>query len=203
MVLEVITGPMFSGKTEELLRRMRRERIAKKRVILFKPKLDKRYSLKSVNTHYGSALHAVPVKDTAEMIKIINGMDQKPQLIGVDEVQFLDDKFIDFCIKHKSEMDIIVSALNLDFKKEPFKFLNSNRHLGELMVHAQNSSLGAVCTHSDNGKICGREAVYSQRLINGKPAPKDSPLVLVGSVEAYEARCPKHHFLPAALEKYL
>lgn len=196
MVLEVISGPMYSGKTEELLRRIRREKIAKKKVILFKPKIDDRYELKTISTHYGSVLEAIPVSSTAEMISYLTGLEQKPQVIGIDEIQFFDDEVINFCLKHKDEVDIIVSSLNLDFRGKPFTFKDSKKHVGDLIVYAQNTSLSAICTHMKNGEICGRNAIHTQRLINGQPAPHDSPLILVGSVEAYEARCHKHHFVP-------
>lgn len=195
MVLEMITGPMYSGKTEELLRRIRREQIAHKKVILFKPSIDDRYSLKAITTHYGNELTAIPVKDTENMLKHLNEIG-KQDIIGIDEIQFFDEKIIDFCLKNKEKFHIIASGLNLDFRGEPFKLKDSKRHIGEIMVHAKNISLHAICTHKQYLGICGKDARYTQRLINGEPAPYESPLILVGSLEAYEARCGEHHIVP-------
>ncbi len=195
MALEVISGPMFSGKTEELLRRIRREQIAKRKVLLFKPNIDKRYSEDSVSSHNKSMLKATVIDSAAEIERQFRL--HQPEVIGIDEIQFFDDSVLDFCLKNKKTVKIIVSCLNLDFRGEPFKFFNSNKHIGELIVHANEAKmLSAICTHNGNGKICGKEAFFTQRLINGKPAPYFSPLILVGSTEAYEARCSEHHSVP-------
>lgn len=122
-------------------------------------------------------------------------------IIGIDEIQFFDDKILDFCLGYSLERLIIVTGLNLDFRGEPFKFRNSKKHIGELMPYSQVTSLSAVCTYSDNKKICGRDAYFTQRFINGKPAEYHSPLVLVGGKEKYEARCEMHFQRPEKTDK--
>ncbi len=189
--LQVITGCMFAGKTAELLRRIKREMIAGRRVQLFKPLMDGRYSVKHVMTHDKLGIEAIPVSDTRELTAFLN----EPEVIGIDEVQFFDPAVIGLCLEQvKQGKTVIVSALATDFRGEPFRFKNSSLHIGDLMPHAVVTTLRAICTCRDeNDKICGEEADMTQRLIDGKPASRDSPLILVGSTDSYEARCRKHH----------
>jgi thymidine kinase len=191
--LQIITGCMYAGKTAELLRRIRREMIAGRRVQLFKPQMDTRYSEQQVVTHDKTGIAAVPVSSTQELVAFLND----PDVIGIDEVQFFDPAVIGFCIEQvKNGKTVIVSALATDFRGEPFRFRNSSLHIGDLMPHGNVITLRAICTHKDeNGKICGDDANMTQRLINGEPAPADSPLILVGSTDSYEARCRRHHFV--------
>lgn len=189
--LQIITGCMYAGKTAELLRRIKREMIAGRRVQLFKPQMDNRYSDKQVMTHDKTGIAAVPVSNTQELVAFLND----PDVIGIDEVQFFDPAVIGFCLEQvKNGKTVIVSALATDFRGEPFRFRNSSLHIGDLMPHGMVTTLRAICTYKDdNGKICGEEADMTQRLIDGKPAPPESPLILVGSTDSYEARCRKHH----------
>jgi thymidine kinase len=189
--LQIITGCMYAGKTAELMRRIRREIIAGRHVQLFKPVIDQRYSITHVMSHDKASIEAVPVGSTQELIAFL----KEPDVIGIDEIQFFDPAIIGFCLEQvKQGKTVICSALATDFRGEPFKFRNSSLHIGDLLPHASITSLRAICTYrEENGKICGEEADMTQRLIDGKPAPRESPLILVGSVDAYEARCRKHH----------
>ena len=184
-MIEFITGCMFCGKTEELIRRMRRESISGKKVVLFKPKIDNRYSEEYVTTHDGVSFRCI----TAENSDDLYGYDA--DVIGIDEVQFLDDGVVRFCRKFRNKL-IIVSGLNTDFMGKPFKFKDSERHVGELMAISKVYYLSAICTCKENGEICGREANFTQRLANGKPVYHDDKLVVIGGKEQYEARCEKH-----------
>jgi thymidine kinase len=184
---------MYAGKTAELQRRLRREIIAGRRVQIFKPVIDKRYSVTHVTTHDKVGVEAIPVADTQELISFL----KDPDVIGIDEIQFFDPAIIGFCLEQvRRGKTVIVSALATDFRGEPFCFRNSSLHIGDLMPHGIITTLRAICTYKDEHDIiCGDEADMTQRLIDDKPAPYDSPLILVGSTENYEARCRKHHFI--------
>lgn len=192
---------MFCGKTEELIRRLRREEIAGRDVVIFKPAIDSRYDLVQVSSHNRSTLPAIPINATIEMYQRVT---PHTNVIGIDEVQFLNDTVIDFCLEQvERERKVICSGLNLDFRGEPFRFMNSQKHIGYLMAHAMNTTLRAICMYEDAAAKdsiaamrCGAEADFTQRLIDGRPAPYDSPLVVVGSKESYEARCRKHFERP-------
>jgi thymidine kinase len=191
--LQIITGCMYAGKTAELQRRIRRQIIAGRKVQLFKPIIDTRYSVTHVTSHDRIGIEAIPVGSTAELIAFL----KDPDVIGIDEVQFFDPSVIGFCLEQvKLGKTVICSALATDFRGEPFRFKNSGLHIGDLLPHAIVTSLRAICTFKeDDGTICGRDADMTQRLIDGKPASPESPLVMVGSMDAYEARCRKHHFI--------
>jgi thymidine kinase len=190
----VITGCMYAGKTAELQRRIRRETLAGRRVQLFKPVMDDRYSSTEVISHDSHAIAAVPVKNATELVSFLNN----PDVVGIDEIQFFDLAIVGVCLElARSGVSVICSALATDFRGEPFCFSGSSHHIGELLPYAHVISLRAICTHrGEDDRICGRDAMMTQRLINGKPAPRDSPLVLVGGKEAYEARCREHHIVP-------
>jgi len=191
--IELIVGPMFCGKTEELLRRLRRLEIAREKVQLFKPKIDTRYSQNDVSTHYGLTMPGILVEDTKELIK---KYDSSVGVIGIDEIQFFDDEIIDFLLNNQNKHLFIASGLPLNFRAEPFNFKNSDKHLGNLMPHTRPTYLDSICD------TCGVGADFTQRLINGKPAPYDSDLILVGGKEkdnkkdSYEARCLEHFYKP-------
>ncbi|MBI4739525.1 thymidine kinase [Candidatus Woesearchaeota archaeon] len=199
--LEFITGCMFCGKTEELIRRLRREKIAGKEVVIFKPAIDDRYEFLSVSSHNRSQLPATPINETKDMYKCLSS---RVQVVGIDEVQFLDDAVIDFCLEQVAVgRNVIASGLNLDFRGEPFRFMNSQKHVGYLMAYAINTTLRAICVYekaskneSGSPERCGAEADFTQRLIDGQPAPYDSPLIVVGSKDSYEARCRAHFAVP-------
>jgi len=185
--IELIIGPMFCGKTEELLRRLRRIKIPNTQIQLFKPAIDTRYSENDVSTHSGLNMPGILVKDTAELIE---KFDKEAEVIGIDELQFFDDKIIDFLLDNQDKHLFIVSGLPLNFRGNPFKFKDSEKHIGDLMPYTRITTLNAVCN------TCGTDADFTQRLINSKPAHYDSPLILVGGKESYEARCIKHFHKP-------
>ncbi|AHF80074.1 thymidine kinase [Thermococcus paralvinellae] len=185
--LEVITGPMFAGKTTELIKRIERQMFAKRKAALFKPSIDNRYSESEVVAHNGLRYEAYVIPTTEEGVKMIYNITKKEKLevIGVDEVQFFPFSIVETLNKLADEgIYVIAAGLNLDFKGDPFPVTK------ELLVRADNIVyLTAICT------VCGAPATRSQRLINGKPAPRDSPVILVGGLESYEARCRKHHIV--------
>ena len=187
-MLEVIVGPMFAGKTSELIRRVERERYAKKKVSIFKPSLDTRYSTTHVHTHNGLSYPAYIVPATREGVEEIvrKTLEEGYETIGVDEAQFFPLELVEELDRLAGEgVRVIVAGLNLDFRGEPFETVK------ELLARADHITyLTAVCT------VCGAEATRTQRLIDGKPAPYDSPRILVGGKEAYEARCRRHHYVP-------
>ncbi len=189
--LQVITGCMYAGKTAELLRRVKREMIAGRKVQLFKPLIDSRYALNHVMTHDKHGIEAIPVSDTRELLAFLNN----PDVIAIDEVQFFDPAVIGFCLEQcKAGRTVICSALATDFRGEPFTFRNSSLHIGDLLPHAVVTTLRAICTYrNEEGVICGKDADMTQRLIDGKPASRDSPTVLIGGTDSYEARCRLHH----------
>ncbi|WP_099212184.1 thymidine kinase [Thermococcus henrietii] len=186
--LEVITGPMFAGKTSELIKRIERQAYAKRKVALFKPSIDDRYSRSDVVAHNGLRYRAYVVPTSEEGVRSIVELTRKEgfDVIGIDEVQFFPMGIVDALNELADEgVYVIASGLNLDFKAEPFPVMK------ELLVRADNIVyLTAVCT------VCGRPATRSQRLIDGKPAPRDSPVIMVGGKESYEARCRLHHEVP-------
>jgi thymidine kinase len=181
--LEVICGSMFSGKSEELIRRLRRANIARQKVQVFKPAIDQRYHQEKVTSHAGTAFDAVPVAKSKEIIERV-AMDTT--VVGIDEAQFFDDGILDV-VQELVERDIrvIVAGLELDFRGEPFGSMPI------LMAKAEEvTKLQAICM------VCGEAASRTQRLVNGKPARYDDPIVIVGAAELYEARCRLHHEVP-------
>ena len=180
--LEVITGSMFSGKSEELIRRIRRAKYAKQKIVVFSPSIDNRYGENKVYSHNKNNVDSYSVKNIEQMEKImLDNIDAR--VIGIDEIQFFDPQIVDFCKKYVDlGRRIIVAGLDLDFRANPFI------PMPELMSIADEvNKLSAICT------VCGKPGYASQRLINGEPAYEDDPLVLVGASENYEARCRIHH----------
>ena len=186
--LEVITGPMFAGKTSELIKRIERQAYAKRKVALFKPSIDNRYSTSDVVAHNGLRYKAYVVPTDENGVRMIVDLTSREgfEVIGVDEVQFFPMEIVGALNELADRgVYVIASGLNLDFKAEPFPVMK------ELLIRADNIVyLTAVCT------VCGRPATRSQRLIDGKPAPRDSPVIMVGGKESYEARCRLHHEVP-------
>src|SRR3989338_4354316 len=199
MPLEVIVGSMFSGKSEELIRRVRRSIIAGQKVQVFKPGIDARRSLYHVTTYDGIRIDAFPVKDSKE---ILEKLEKDTDVVAIDEAQFFDDVEIETVeLLAKMNKIVIVSCLNLDFRGEPFPLKESKKNIGEIITRADTvDKLTGICTHKvdKEGKItiCGARAVFTQRIIDGKPAPYDAPTILLGSQEAYEARCRAHYQIP-------
>ncbi len=181
--IEVICGSMFSGKTEELIRRVRRARIARQKVQVFKPVLDNRYAIEKVTSHNGVHFQATPVQDAAELMARI---EPDTTVVAVDEVQFFDWQIAEVCNKLADRgVRVIVAGLDMDFRGEPFG------PMPLLMAQAERvDKLQAICVQ------CGAPASRTQRLINGKPAAYDDPIILVGASEVYEARCRHCHEVP-------
>jgi len=181
--VEVICGSMFCGKTEELIRRLRRARIAKQQVQVFKPAVDNRYDQKKVTSHSGIDLDALPVSSSAS---ILEALDPNTTVVGVDEVQFFDEGIVDVveALAEKG-LRVIVTGLDMNFRGEPFGCMPL------LLARAERvDKLQAICM------VCGDAASRTQRLVDGKPAHYNDPIVVVGAQEMYEARCRKHHEVP-------
>ncbi len=180
MTLEVIIGPMFSGKTSELIRLVEREVYAKKKGAIFKIAFDKRYSSRQVVTHNGLKYDAYTVASSKEGLEKIEGVTRSNGLdaIGVDEVNFFPGALVGVLDRLADDKKVIACGLNLNFRAEPFPTTM------ELAARADRVRyLSAVCV------VCGQEATRTQRLIGGRPAPKESPLIVVGGKEMYEPRC--------------
>lgn len=185
---ELITGPMSCGKTEELLRRVRRCIIAKKKVVVISPDIDTRAGGDYIESRNGLWLDAVKVKHSAQIMSVV----KDAQIVAIDELQFFDKNIVQVISKLMSEgKKVIGTGLELDFKAEPFG------SMPELMCIATKvDKLHAVCMK------CGcEEATRTQRLIDGKPADKSSPLIMIGGDETYEARCIKCYELPDVKKK--
>jgi thymidine kinase len=175
--LEVVCGPMFSGKSEELIRRLRRAKIAKQRVVVFKPALDTRYATEQIVSHNGMALDAYATDNPQDIIDhvIKHGID----VVGIDEVQFFPKEIINaICQLVALGKQVIVGGLDLDFRGVPFGPMPTL-----LAIADEVTKLQAICSK------CGCNAHFSQRLVNGKPAKFNDPIILVGAQETYQARC--------------
>jgi thymidine kinase len=181
--IELICGSMFSGKTEELIRRVRRAMIAKQQIQVFKPQIDDRYSIEEVTSHNGQKLKAIPVADSSNIPALV---DDKTTVVAIDEVQFFDKGIIEIVEQlADSGIRVILGGLDLDFRGVPFG------PMPELMCRAEEvQKLYAICV------ICGNPASRTQRLVDGHPAYFDDPLIMVGAQERYEARCREHHHIP-------
>jgi thymidine kinase len=181
--IEVITGSMFCGKTEELIRRLRRATIAKQKVQVFKPKIDKRYADEKVTSHAGANFDAQPINNSSEILTHLNN---DTTVVAIDEAQFFENGVVAITQQLADKgIRVIVAGLDLDFRAEPFG------PMPLLMAKAEDvSKLHAICV------ICGEEASRTQRLVDNHPARYDDPVVIVGAAELYEARCRKHHDVP-------
>ena len=182
--LDVIVGCMFSGKTEELIRRLERVRIAGRTILLFKPTIDDRYEVNAVVTHYGRefAAHLLePGEETIDALERSVGEDalKAAAVVAFDEGNFFSERLPDLCQELVGMgKRVIVAGLDLTFAEEPFE------PMPKLMALADRvDKLQAVCV------VCGGVATRSQRLIDGKPAPVDGPVIQVGGLGSYEARC--------------
>jgi len=182
--IEVIAGVMFSGKSEELQRRVRRAQIAKRRVQVFKSHLDERYAgLRHVSSHDGRMIEATPIGTAGDLMRAL-----KPdtEVVAIDETQFLDDAIVDVSTALAERgVRVIVAGTDTDFRGEPFGAM------AQLMAVAETvDKLSAICM------VCGDDACRNQRIIDGRPAPYDSPVILVGGSDSYEARCRHCHRVP-------
>jgi thymidine kinase len=181
--IEVITGSMFSGKTDELIRRLRRARIARQSVQVFKPVIDNRYGVDKVTSHAGSEFEATPVRRAADIEPLLR---PETTVVAIDEAQFFEPQVAEFSQQLAERgIRVIVAGLDQDFRGEPFG------PMPQLMSLAEHvDKLHAICA------VCGEEASRTQRLINDQPAAYDEPVVVVGASELYEARCREHHAVP-------
>lgn len=194
--MTVITGPMFSGKSIELIRHVNRLKVAGKRVIVFNFSEDMRYtSTADAASKDGLTTWAVPTRNAAEISERVL---PEHEVVVVDEVQFFDDATADLLLQYADEgREVLVAGLNLDFRGEPFVLQGGGRSMADLLVRADHiHTLSAICTHKIDGKVCGAHATRTQRLRGGEPVPANDPLVQVGAQESYEARCRQHHFVP-------
>ena len=182
--VEVVTGVMFSGKSEELIRRVRRAIIAKKKVQVFKSHLDERYAgIYRISSHDGRSVDAVPI-DTPDQIAQL--VQPETQVIAIDEAQFLDPSIVELATSLANRgARVILAGTDSDFRGEPFGPMPQLLAVAEVV-----DKLHAICV------ICGNPASRNQRLIGGKPARYDSPTIMVGSTESYEARCRACHSVP-------
>lgn len=183
--IEVICGPMFAGKSEELIRRVKTLSFAHQKIMAFKPMIDDRYDKSAIASHDGEKWEAHAVKNCEELLSFIT---DDVQVVAIDEVQFFGDCVISLVEDLANRgMRVIVAGLDTDFRGEPFGPMPSLLARAEFVT-----KLSAACT------ICGCAATRTQRLVNGEPAAYDDPIILVGAKEAYEARCRKHHCVPKA-----
>ena len=182
--IELVCGSMFSGKTEELLRRIRRAEIARKRLQVFKPRMDDRYGMVRVASHDGVAHENVVVVEKA--VEILAHVAPDTEVVAIDEIQFYDWAIADVCttLAYRG-MRVIGAGLDQDFRGEPFGPMPLLLALAERI-----DKLHAICV------ICGASASRTQRLIDGRPANYHDPIILVGGSESYEARCRHCHQIP-------
>ncbi len=181
--VELICGSMFSGKSEELIRRVRRATFGNLSVRVFKPAIDNRYAEESVVSHNGTSILARPVDSSAD---ILNYIDENIDVIGIDEIQFFDEQIVEIVDELANRgYRVIVAGLDTDFRGEPFGPMPALMALSEIVT-----KLNAICP------VCGSPASRTQRLIDGEPASYDDPIILVGASESYEPRCRHHHEVP-------
>lgn len=181
--LEAIIGPMFAGKTTELLNReyaYRFDPIHHYKTLIFKPSIDKRYSETDIATHDGKTRPAIQVGYSLELEE--KALKTRPRYVFIDEIQFFDEDIIGV-VKNllREDIGVVFTGLNLDYRGEPFKFRDSQRDMGELLIRADDiTTLYAKC------KMCGKEASKTYR------KSKDSDIVIVGGADIYEPRCNRH-----------
>lgn len=181
--IEIIVGPMYSGKSEELIRRIRRAQIARQKIQVFKPAIDDRYSIEEVVSHSGDKIKAYNISSSSDIHKYL---EEDTKVVAVDEVQFLDEGIVNVCRELADKgLRVIAAGLDMDFRGEPFGPTPRLLAIAEFV-----DKLTAICVK------CGAPATRTQRLINGKPANYSDPTILVGAQESYEARCRQHHEVP-------
>ena len=178
--IEIVTGPMFAGKSEELIRRIKRLEYAKKKVLVFRPRIDNRYSLDEVVSHSNNRRKSIVIDAAKDILPFIS---EDTYAVVIDEIQFLDHELIPLS-EHLANIGIrvILGGLDSDFRGEPFPVT------AEMMARAEFvTKLTAICVR------CGSPATKTQRIVNGKPAHYLDPIVVVGAAEAYEPRCRHCH----------
>lgn len=181
--VEVVCGCMFSGKSEELIRRLRRAVIARQKIQVFKPAIDDRYAVDQVRSHNGSGIDATPVSSSMELLRSVAA---DTTVVGIDEAQFFDADLPGVVNHLASEgRRVICAGLDLDFRGEPFGPMPTLLAMAERV-----DKLTAICM------VSGEPATRTQRIIDGRPASYDDPIILVGAKESYEARSRRHHIVP-------
>ena len=175
--LEVICGPMFSGKSEELMRRIRRAKIARQKVITFKHRLDDRHAIEYIVSHDGNRVEALPLDNVQRILEIAQA--DYISVIGIDEAQFFSKEIVPIiCSLIAHGKRVIVAGLDLDFRGAPFGCMPLLLAIADTVT-----KLKAICTE------CGDDAHFTQRLVNGNPAKYDDPIIMIGAQESYQARC--------------
>lgn len=181
--IEVISGSMFAGKTEELIRRIKRLQYAKKNILVFKPSVDDRFSIDEVVSHNGSSIKSIIISKSKDILQYIDG---RVDAVAIDEVQFFDNEIINVAdFLADKGIRVIIAGLDRDFRGEPFGCMP------ELLTKAEFvTKLTAICS------VCGAPATRTQRLVNNMPASYSDEIVLVGASESYEPRCRHCHQVP-------
>lgn len=178
--IEVICGPMFAGKSEELIRRIKRIEYAKKKVIVFKPLIDNRYSENEVVSHNKRKTKCYNLSTSSDVYEYIS---EDTYAVAFDEVQFMDEGILDVCQELADKgIRVICAGLDNDFRGEPFSIMPQLLCMAEYVT-----KLTAICN------VCGSNATRTQRIVNGVPASYDDPIIIVGASEAYEPRCRHCH----------
>jgi thymidine kinase len=187
--LIAITGSMFSGKTEELIRRVRRALYARRSVQVFKQAIDTRSGRTEIRSHNGVPHGAIAVSTSEELLARV---DETTDVVAIEEAQFFDDGIVEACRDlADAGYEVVATGLDMDFRGEPFG------PMPRLLAEADEIvKLRAICAR------CGRDASRSQRLIDGRPAPVSAPIILVGAEESYEARCRHCHEVPEGVFQY-
>ena len=181
--IEVICGPMFAGKSEELIRRVKTLSYAHQKIVAFKPAIDNRYDKSAIASHDGEKYQAFAITSAENILPLV---ESDVQVVAIDEVQFFKDSIVSICESLADRgVRVIVAGLDTDFRGEPFGVMPLLLARAEFVT-----KLSAACT------VCGCAATRTQRLVDGKPANYDDPIILVGAKESYEARCRKHHIVP-------
>lgn len=194
-LIEVIYGPMFAGKTSEMIRQIDMAIISKLEIMVFKPKIDNRYKkVDEICTNNGYSFKSVVVEKSLDITDHVKKISKTIDKIFIDEVQFFDEKIVevvDYLSKEKG-IDVVLAGLALDFKGAPFG------QMPKLLGMAQKiKSLTAICVYEkEDGTVCRKPAYFTQRLVNGKPAHYDSPIILVDGINHYTARCEEHWEVP-------
>lgn len=180
--IEVICGGMFSGKTEELIRRIRRAIIAGQTVQVFKPQIDTRHGIEEIISHNGQRTEAVSVPDASQILPMV---EEETTVVAIDEAQFFSSDVVTVAEQlADDDIRVLIAGLDTDFRGEPFGCMP------DLLCRAEEViKLNAICV------ICGNPASRTQRLVDGKPAYYDDPIILVGAHESYQPRCRKHHIV--------
>lgn len=187
--LAVICGPMFSGKSRELIRLMHIAEIAGQRTVIFKPGIDTRYSHSDVASHDGIRMQAYSVDSSREILAVLSRFETLPEVVGIDEGQFFDAGLPAVCLWLVDRgRRVVVAGLDRNFRGEPFGSMPDLLAVADEVV-----KLRAVCMRCKDPRVTGS---LPQRLIDGEPAPYDSPEVMVGGAEYYEARCADCHEVP-------